>query len=126
MVKILINTRPGMFCLSHQAVLRYAELKGFSVYPERVDAGQEIYIHWLDPVGTVNPLRKGTLSFNESVIDRHDPELIQIFEELGDRANGYRAALQIIRIPADVDYQIESEEDGSEYVAEKHHTWRLE
>lgn len=55
-------------------------------------------------------------------LDRHDPKLIQVIEELGDKANGKHAQLTIIEIPDGVDYEID-EYDGSEHIAEKHRTW---
>jgi len=54
--------------------------------------------------------------------NREDPLLIAVVEKLGDRANGISAKLEIIEIPADVDYEIE-EYDGVEWIAEKHRTW---
>jgi len=54
--------------------------------------------------------------------NRADPKLIQVVEELGDKANGSCAKLEIVEIPDGVDWQIE-EYDGNEHVAEKHRTW---
>lgn len=56
-------------------------------------------------------------------ISRDDPYLISAIKELGDKANGSYAELKIVEIPADVDWTIK-EYDGSEWVAEKHRTWR--
>ncbi len=55
-------------------------------------------------------------------IDRSNPQLVAIVEELGEEANGMFAHLGIVEIPDDVEWQIE-EYDGSEWVAEKHRTW---
>lgn len=55
--------------------------------------------------------------------DRANPLLIRLIEEMGERANGRCASLQIVEIPDGVDYEI-SEYDGNEHVAEKHRTWR--
>lgn len=54
---------------------------------------------------------------------RHDPDLIEVVRELGDRAAGHCAELRIVEIPDGVDYQIE-EYDGNEHIAEVHRTWR--
>lgn len=62
-------------------------------------------------------------NFNESYIDRDDPDLIWVVEEMGILANGRFANLKIVEIPADVEWQID-EYDGLEWVAEKHRTWR--
>lgn len=53
---------------------------------------------------------------------RNDPKLIEVVEQLGDKANGANARLNIVEIPDDVDWIIQ-EYDGVEWVAEKHRTW---
>jgi hypothetical protein len=55
-------------------------------------------------------------------LERHDPKLIQVVEELGDKANGAHARLSIVTIPDGTDYEID-EYDGNEHIAEKHQTW---
>ena len=55
-------------------------------------------------------------------IKRDDPLLVQVVEELGERANGSCASLAVVEIPDDVEWHI-SEYDGSEHVAENHRTW---
>ena len=54
---------------------------------------------------------------------RDDSKLVRVIEELGDEANGDYADLKIVEIPDDVDWEI-GEFDGTEWVAEKHRTWR--
>jgi len=54
---------------------------------------------------------------------RADPKLVEVVERLGEAANGYGACLQITEIPDDVDWVIESDSSGCEWVAEKHRTW---
>lgn len=54
--------------------------------------------------------------------DRSDPLLIECIKTLGDKANGRCAEIEIIEIPANVEYEIE-EYDGMEHIAEKHRTW---
>ena len=55
-------------------------------------------------------------------IDRSDPILIQVIEELGEAAEGGFSELKIVDIPDGVEWEIE-EYDGMEWVAEKHRTW---
>ncbi len=55
-------------------------------------------------------------------IERDDPHLVKVVETLGKEANGRYAALTIVDIPDDVEWQIE-EYDGREWVAEIHRTW---
>ncbi len=61
-------------------------------------------------------------SYNDKT-DRHDPNLVELVEAMGEKANGEHAALSVVEIPDDVKYIIE-EYDGIEWVAEEHRTWR--
>lgn len=58
----------------------------------------------------------------DRMIERDDPVLIKLVEELGKSSWGPNARLKIVRIPADVDWQIE-EYDGLEWISERHRTW---
>lgn len=55
-------------------------------------------------------------------IDRTDPILIRVIEELGEKADGDCAELKIVEIPDGVDYEID-EYDGIETIHEKHRSW---
>ena len=68
--------------------------------------------------------RKGIDNDNwyQGDIDRTDPILISIIEELGSSADGTYSELMIVDIPDDVEWQID-EYDGIEWVAEKHRVW---
>lgn len=55
-------------------------------------------------------------------LDRSDPILLQVIDELGEKANGAYAKLAVVEIPDGTDYTIE-EYDGNEHVAEVHRTW---
>ena len=59
----------------------------------------------------------------ETEIERNDPRLVAVVEELGKKANTWVSSLKIVEIPDDVDWVIE-EYDGLEWVSEKHRTWR--
>jgi hypothetical protein len=56
-------------------------------------------------------------------IPRDDPILVGVVEELGEAASGNFANLNVVEIPADVNWYIE-EYDGLEWVAERHRTWK--
>lgn len=60
--------------------------------------------------------------FCDYQIDRDDPYLVRVVQELGEAAADKYSQLKIVEIPADVDWQID-EYDGHEWVAEKHRTW---
>ena len=58
----------------------------------------------------------------ELYINRNDPILIEVVEELKEEANNKFSNLKIIFIPDDVEWEIE-EYDGMEWIAEKHRKW---
>jgi hypothetical protein len=66
--------------------------------------------------------RAGTVISYERDIERNNPILVEIVEQLGESAHGGFAELKVVEIPDDVQWQIE-EYDGNEWVAEKHRTW---
>lgn len=55
-------------------------------------------------------------------VERTNPLLIQVIEELGEEANGRFAKIDIIEIPNDVEWEID-EYDGIETVHEVHRSW---
>lgn len=60
--------------------------------------------------------------FNDRDLKRDDPDLVAVVEDLGHKADGTHANLEVVEIPDDVQWQIE-EYDGLEHVAEAHRTW---
>jgi len=136
-MKIVINKCYGGFGLSDAAMHRYAEIKGITLYPEKgglfntyytVSADQRVQPlagNWNDhslEVREAYNARYGEEVLYDRDMERDDPILIQVVEELGETANGRCASLKIIEIPDDVEWDIE-EYDGQEWIAEKHRTW---
>ena len=145
-MKIVINNCHGGFGLSTEAVIRYNELKGRKVWviedkeimfptyslvaPEyRIDSGN---VRSFGPDNWHMMTSEEKADYNEKYreqtfcdrdIPRNDSILIQVVEELGEKADSRFAELKIVEIPDDVEWQIE-EYDGSEWVAEQHRTWR--
>jgi len=122
-MKIVINSCFGGFSLSKVGVMRYAELKGFKLYV----GGDDFYPHY-----SKAPIRKdeegkeiwdNDTYFSDRDIARDDIDLIKVVEELGEKADGSCAGLEVIEIPDDVSWEIE-EYDGTEWIAETHRTWR--
>lgn len=95
-MKVVINTCYGGFGLSKEAFARWREAKNLNDDDVRFEFDSEI--------------------------PRNDAELIQIVEQMGDRAAGDFANLKIVEVPDDVNWYIE-EYDGREWVAERHRTW---
>lgn len=129
MTKLVINQCFGQFWLSHKAVMRYAELAGLKLYPFYVDwhsskdgtvvwyqAGEplpELMQYSLTPPNTES---KGYDIFNMNKIERDDPSLVRVVEEMGDEANHNEASkLVVIDIPGNIDWFI-SEYNGLEVV----------
>lgn len=140
-MKVVINRCFGGFGLSHEAVMRYCEIKGITVYPEqgkdywkfwtywtvkpedRIESkeGDDFYKMPLEDRAAYNKAHSEQTIY-ERDIERNDPALVQAVEELGDKANGKHAELSVVEIPDDVDFIIE-EYDGNEHIAEAHRTW---
>ena len=112
MTKVVINNCFGGFELSDKAMQRYCELKGIKVYPEDRDG---FMVFWLSPpTGDENEdVDRDTI--NNWNLNRDDPSLVQVVEELGEDANGDFAALGIVDIPPGTKYRI-VEYDGNESI----------
>ena len=79
MQKIAINRRFGGFSLSEEAEKLYKKLEG---------------------------IREDDDWYSQYDIERGDPSLIKVIEELGEHANGSSAKLKIVEIPDDVNWVI--------------------
>lgn len=144
MTKIVYNACHGGFGLSEAAVLRYAEIKGLTVYPERDRYGW-LTTYWLVPEDERVPEMEGDAwrrasqeeriannakyaeqTFDYRKIDRADPALVQVVEELGsEAASGEHAKLKIDIIPSGSRYRID-EYDGAETVeTPDSYDWRV-
>lgn len=134
MTKIAYNAQFGGFNLSHEGILRYAEIKGITLYEEREPGSLGFVMYWLvPPEERQHILREedwkeatheqriasnkawGELMFSTSDFKRDDLALIQVIEDLGERANGFCASLAIRDIPTGTRYRID-EYDGREAV----------
>lgn len=104
-MKIVINSCWGGFSISDQC----AALMG-AIVDESCTHYPWAYHDWPDG--------KSDRDF------RTDERLIALIEEKGSEwCSGECAALTIVEIPDDVNWEIE-EYDGSEWVSEVHRTWR--
>ena len=123
MTKVVINTCFGGFGLSDEAVERWAELKGI-----KLSARQETKFggsYWYrDDIRDDDHYFSNydICKYGEPGWGRSDSILVQVVEEMGEKANGWAADLKIVEIPDDVKWHIH-EYDGLEHVAEDHRTW---
>ena len=129
MTKVVYNACYGGFGLSKEACQRYWDIKGQQVWIEDVQWGVTVWL--VSPEDRI-PSKEGdafySMSMDERVaynrahseqtwydrnVDRHDPVLVQVVEELGKKANGDFANLQIDEVRGS--YRID-EYDGNESV----------
>ena len=136
-MEIVINKCFGGFGLSHKAVMRYAELKGITLYPfieDKIhDFKNQKFVPYTGNAGPLNiiyystqPLEGGKYKdnswFSDDDIKRDDPCLVETVKELGADADGFCADLKIVEIPDGVEYEIH-EYDGQESIHEYHRSW---
>ena len=92
-MKIVINTCYGGFGLSDKAQDLFKRIKGLD-----------------DP------------NWYDREVNRADPVLISVVEDLGEAANSSYSILKIVEVPDEVDWVLQ-EYDGKEWIAETHRTW---
>ena len=105
--KIVYNRCYGGYGLSEEAMKRYAEIKGKG-WKFRPNSDYEI-------CAVMSPHGRMFSSHSLGDDNRADPILVQVVEELGDRANTRFSKLRIRELPAGTKYRIE-EYDGIESV----------
>ena len=126
-MKVIINKCHGGYGLSEAACDRYHELAGLKLYKTPSKWGGRAMPHYTTVPWDEYELVKGfdeknNLYWSYYDVERNDPLLIQVVEELGKDADGNLAELKVVDIPDGVEYTIE-EYDGIEHIAEKHRTW---
>lgn len=122
MTKIVYNACYGGFGLSHEAVMRYAEIKGITLY---VNEDTFARSYFLCPVEEYERIiaeddtdefdRLNELYFSVRNIERTDPILVEVVEELGEAASDRFAELCIYNVSPGTLYRID-EYDGMETV----------
>jgi hypothetical protein len=122
MHKVVINKCYGGFGLSEKAVMLYAEYAGFPLQKEGFTDLLTLYYKTDADITTLSDEERNTVHFSARDIDRDDPILVRVVEELGSDADDSFAELKIVEIPEDVKWTIE-EYDGMEWVSEVHRTW---
>jgi hypothetical protein len=113
-MKIVINCDYGGFSLSDWAIETYADRKGIKLKKEKT----------LDSFGGITLFTNVVTNedFESRDIERNDPVLVKVVEDLGSKSFGFAANLKIVEIPNDVDWEV-VDYDGMEHIAEKHRTW---
>ena len=128
MVRVVYNSCYGGFGLSKEACQRYWDIKGQSIWFEDGKSGTYFTVWFVPPEERPEQKEWSSMSLTERAafnkqyfkhtwrennVDRHDPILVQVVEELGDKANGNHAKLCIEEVYGP--YRID-EYDGNESV----------
>lgn len=114
-MKIVINKCFGGFGLSPDAMMEYGRIKGFNlIQKQNKSMGYSLFYK--------EGIRDNEHLFSEIDIERTDPVLVLIVENMGGKANGKYSDLRVISIPDNIDWEIENY-DGRESVHEKHESW---
>ena len=140
-MKVVINKCYGGFGLSQKALRAWAKLKGRECYFYEGGLGKPYTLvtdenESLFPTAFDTPmpdnLTREQDGFNKwynehsiwyGDIERDDPDLVRVVEQLGsDEASGRFAKLSVVDVPNGAEYTIE-EYDGIEHIAERHRTW---
>jgi hypothetical protein len=115
---IVINRQHGGFGLSWDAQIAYLERAGIAyTLVDRVSRDDTVRF------GQEIKLANGDNWNDRRDIARDDPALVATVRALGKEANGTFADLKVVKIPGDIEWQID-EYDGQEWVSEMHQTWR--
>ena len=137
MKKVILNKCFGGFGLSKEAYELYAKKKGISVFHyTQENLKKEIYTYATDDNRTFDfyftkdfgdnvyisdeDFKKYFLKLDEKF--REDKTLIEVVEELGEKANAFYSNLKIVEIPDDLDYVIDNY-DGIETLHQKVQEW---
>jgi hypothetical protein len=128
MTKVVYNACYGGFGLSKEACQRYWDIKGQPIWIGDSQFAGYFTIWLVPPEERLEKKEWSSMTMDErhdfnyqyskhtwsdSNVDRHDPVLVQVVEELGDKANGNHANLQIDEVYGS--YRID-EYDGFERV----------
>lgn len=128
MTKIVYNSCYGGFSLSHEAIMRYAEIKGIKVWPKKYKPYSAFHFvtYWLHE----NPKDHKDLPYDEQILNdraipRTDPALVQVVEELGERANGRCAELSITELPPGTKYRLDKYDGNERVMTVEDYEWSI-
>jgi hypothetical protein len=120
MTKIVINTCYGGFGLSEDGMRLYAQKKGLPFYVWRKpkyksDMFKQYFTADPSVMATIDDDFWRKHSLYDHDIERTDPALVEVVEELGNKANGMYAKLNIVELPSGTLYRI-TDYDGYEHI----------
>lgn len=130
-MKVVINECFGGFGVSDEGYKLYAQLKGLTLYQKE---GMSFIDYYTIPIEEFEKLEKEceTVQEKNELYEKYnlylthehrtDPVLIEVVQQLGDKANGFYSKLKIVEIPDDVKWEIH-DYDGIESIHEVHRVW---
>ena len=134
-MKVVINRCYGGFGISDTAFERYLDLKGITWYKGESECGFSDYYNVpveeyealyelckAKPVGPGRFAEVNGLCISQYDIERTDPILVQVVEELGEESWAFAAELKVVEVPDDIQWEID-EYDGMESVREVSRSW---
>lgn len=143
MTKIVVNRKHGGFGLSPKGEMRYLELIGKKCYFYKqtkyahenngieeytrisVEEAPQAFISYTiteDLGEIIHKIPDNDTYWYDGNLERNDPILIKVVEEMGKEAFGAYAELEIVKIPDDVVWEID-DYDGYETIHEVHRSW---
>lgn len=138
MKKVILNKCFGGFDVSKEAYMLYAKKKGITLYLyesefinrkfiyKKVNDDNSIFRHYFikDMGDNVEISNEDYEKYCLYLKDEHreDPILIEVVEELGEKASGRFSNLKVVEIPDDLEYVID-EYDGIETLHQKVEEW---
>lgn len=138
MKKVILNKCFGGFDVSKEAYMLYAKKKGLTLYLyesefinrkfiyKKVNDDNSIFRHYFikDMGDNVEISNEDYEKYCLYLKDEHreDPILIEVVEELGEKASGRFSNLKVVEIPDDLEYVID-EYDGIETLHQKVKEW---
>lgn len=137
-MKVILNKCYGGFCVSQEAYELYAKKKGIKIFPYMIkfdngtgkcqkanDINSVITTYFTKDFGYFVETSDDDLKGKRFYLDgeyREDPVLIEVVEELGDRASGRFSKLVVVDIPDGMEYEID-DYDGIETLHQKIEKW---
>lgn len=103
-MKIVVNKQFGGFGLSDEAIQRYGELAGLKLAQRSPPEGDAFsnYKFWVDVGGG-----EEEELFSIYSLDRADPILVQVVEEMGPASFGRFSTLEIVDVPDEISWELE-------------------
>ena len=137
-MKVILNKCYGGFGVSQEAYELYAKKKGIEIFSYKLECRNDKPIYRKTDTGSSILTHVFTKDFGDYVElsddnsekyilelrgnHREDPVLIEVVEELGERANSPFSKLVVVDIPDGMEYEID-EYDGLETLHQKVKKW---